>query len=131
MLDYDKAGYCVKCHDTVIEEKVINGILQEVLKTNYDTTQFLLNDNSKMRVVICKPCKAKLTDKDYAYVMNSVIKGWEKEVEGLSHWSSERKKDYMDNYCKKVIITKSEGVSDRQLEKKLKKFKSMKKVKEV
>ena len=75
----DKFGYCAKCGKNLITTIVLNSEVIKRLIPDYDQIQFLLDDGSKMRVVICKPCKEILKDKDYKTLMKSVIAGWQRE----------------------------------------------------
>jgi len=99
----DKFGHCIKCGRNLITEKVIELEVKKVLTPEYDQIQFVLEDDSKMRVVICKPCKEILEEKDYKDLMKSVIAGWKKEVKDLPHWNAKKKEDYMKVYGKKKI----------------------------
>lgn len=102
----DRFGHCIKCGKNLIIERVINMVVKKVTTPDYDQVQFTLNDKSKMRVVMCKACKAILKKKDYSTVMKSVIAGWRREVAGLEHWTKERKEKYMKVYSKKKIKDK-------------------------
>ena len=125
-VDFDKFGYCVKCHARLITTKVIEGVEKTVFLPERAETQFLLDDGSKMRVCICIHCKDKLQVGDYKEIMKSVVKGWEKEIENFPHWSTERKIEYIKTYSKKEIVAKSEGLDNYTLEDKMKKFKEKK-----
>ena len=115
-IDYDKYGYCVLCHRNLRYEQVINDKVMMRFDTDYDETEYLLDDGSKMRVAICKPCKANLTEENNAEVMTSVKSGWEEEVKVLP-WSDAKKKDYLDTYKQKEIVCFSDGVPDDVLTK--------------
>lgn len=99
----DKLGHCVKCGKNLIVDRNIKGILKKWILPDYDQIKVELNDSSKMRIVICKPCKAILKDKDYPTLMKSVIAGWQKEVDHIKHWDIKKKKDHMKIYKKKKI----------------------------
>ena len=103
MIIPDEFGKCVKCHRNLITERVINGVVKKVTIPDYDQIQYLLDDGSKMRVVMCKPCKLTLTEKDEKPIMDSVIAGWQKEVNGLIHWHKKKKDEYMKRYKKLKI----------------------------
>ena len=115
-ITYDCYGYCVLCHRNLRYEQVINDKVMMRFDTDYDETEYLLDDGSKMRVAICKPCKEKLTEEQNAEVMASVKAGWIEEVKVLP-WSDEKKQDYIDNYSKKEIVCSSDGVTDDVLKK--------------
>ena len=119
MIDYDKYGHCSLCHTNLIIEEVIDGKVQLRFTVDKDETEYLLDDGSRMRVCICKPCKAKLTDKDSPKIMASVIKGWEMEVAQLD-WAKEKKEQYLNEYSKKKIVFKTEGQSKDLIETKRK-----------
>ena len=99
----DKLGHCVKCGNDLITEKFLEGEIRKVLVPEYDQIQFELNDASKMRVVMCKPCKAILKDSDHTTIMKSVIAGWEKEVKENKTWDAKKKNEHMKVYKKKKI----------------------------
>lgn len=102
-IDYDKYGHCVACHDTLIVKSVIDNKEQERALPNLDHLDFKLNDNSQMRVCICRTCKAQLEESDYDTIMDCVYKGWEYEVKRLD-WTEEKKKEYLDRYKQKQIV---------------------------
>lgn len=116
----DQFGYCVKCGKNMVVEKVIEGKVKISFTIDYDNEKFLLNDGSQMRVAICKTCKAILTKDDEKEIMETVIAGWQKEVDGLKNWSAEKKKQHMDTYSKKKIITKVGNKNIYKLQKELK-----------
>jgi hypothetical protein len=106
----------------MIYEQVIGQKVTRRFHVDYDETEYLLDDGSKMRVALCKPCKGNLTEVKNKEIMDCVIEGWREEVKTLP-WSDEKKKDYMDRYSKKEIICMAEGVPKDILQKKLKKYK--------
>ena len=101
---------------------VIDGKVQPRFIADHDETEYLLDDGSKMRVAVCKPCKAKLTDKDQDSIMASVVEGWRNEMRDVK-WTQEKKDDYMKRYSKKKIICKIDNMSKEHLDKKLKEHK--------
>lgn len=121
-IDFDKAGHCVKCHKDLIEEKFIDGFIQKVLTPDFDETEFLLNDGSRMRVVICKACKEIITVADEPEIMAAVVKGWQWELDNLVNWDDSKKKDHMAIYSKKEIVTRSEKMDEIEMKKKFKEF---------
>lgn len=135
-INYDVYGHCVVCHINLVIEQAIDGKIQKRWSTEFDETQFLLNDGSRMRVCICKTCKAALKEADYSKIMDCVIKGWDKETEDLvkdeakPEWDKERKEKYMDAYSKKEIVTKSEDIHNDEIEAHLISFHSLKTKKE-
>ena len=113
---YDKYGYCVLCHRNLRYEQVINDKVMMRFDTDYDETEYLLDDGSKMRVAICKPCKEKLTEEHNIEVMDSVKAGWVEEVKTLP-WTEEKKQNYIDTYSQKEIVCFSDGVPEDVLKK--------------
>ncbi len=130
-IDFDMYGHCVNCHETMLEERLVDGEMKKMLTGAYQETEYLLNDGSTMRVAICKKCKRDLKDDDAEkeLIMTCVFKGWQHEIEAYSKWKPKRKKDYLDRYKLKKIVTRSEGLGKDVLSKKLKKYKGRKKVK--
>lgn len=117
-IDYDCLGHCVKCHKNLIKSHFYDNKWHEGLSPEYDTTEFFLNNSTRMRVAICKSCKTNLSDSDYKAIMVSVKKGWEKELETVN-WNKDKKDKYMDKYNKLNIVAKSENLSDIELDKKI------------
>jgi hypothetical protein len=117
-IDYDCLGFCVKCHKNLIKSHFYDNKWHEGLSGEYDTTEFLLNNSTRMRVVICKSCKTNLSDKDYPAIMISVKKGWEKEMQ-VVNWDIDKKYYHMIKYDKLEIVAKSENLSDIELDKKV------------
>lgn len=113
-IDYDVYGRCCKCHRDLMTNKFFNNQWHKVFAER-EEHEYTLSDNSKMRVTLCKSCKANLSEKDSKTIMESVIKGWQKEVDSFSHWSEAKKKEHMVKYKKlKIQETKKEkknGVS--------------------
>ena len=103
----DQFGHCIKCGKNLITQKVYNApeglVSKTVFVPDYGQIQFLLDDGSKMRVVMCLPCQAVYDEKDNKNVMKSVIAGWQKEVRELKHWNKEKKEKHMKIYKKKKI----------------------------
>jgi len=117
-VEFDKYGYCVKCHRNLRYEQVINNKVMMRFHTDYDEKEYLLNDGSKMRVCICKPCKSVLTEKDNKDIMDCVKAGWEEEVKTLP-WTEDKKASYLDTYSKKEIVCSSDNVPTDVLSNKL------------
>jgi len=124
-IDYDRHGHCVVCHEDMFYMQIIDSKPQQRLSTLYSEMEYLLDDGSKMRVAICRDCKANLKDDDEekGRIMDCVFKGWKHEVDKYSHWDKDKKKDYFEKYSKKKIVTRSENTDEDVLQKKLKKFK--------
>lgn len=110
--DFDKAGFCVRCHDPVAE---FNGsradgsmIITKLLPTLRMAT-VLLDDGSQMRVAMCDRCYETFTPEHSAEIMESVINGWQWELDNLlTHWDESFKKAYMGNMAKRHITDRSD-----------------------
>lgn len=125
MIKYDKYGHCVLCHKNMIYEQVIGQKVVNRFSTDYDTTEYLLDDKSRMRVAICKSCKSTLTEKDNDRVLNCVKAGWAEEVKTLP-WNEKKKEDYLDRYNKLNIVCFSDDVPKDILENKYSDYKAKK-----
>ena len=64
MNEFDRFGHCIICHKNMTIEEVIDGRVQVRFTPDYDEKEVLLSDNSKMRIVTCKECKEKITEKE-------------------------------------------------------------------
>ena len=127
MITYDRYGHCVVCHKNMIYEQVIGQKVTKRFSVDYSETEYLLDDGSKMRVAICKPCKEKLTEADAPMIMECVKSGWVEEVKTLP-WAEHKKKAYLDRYSKREIVCLSQGIEPDILEKKHKAYKEAKNV---
>jgi len=123
MITYDKYGHCVVCHKNMLIEAVIDNKVQKRFTPEYQETEFLLDDGSKMRVAICESCKSGISKKDETKIMDCVKEGWKVELDGLPHWSNERKQKYLDKYMKLEIVCNSDNVPKDILDNKLKEHK--------
>ena len=127
-VDFDKFGHCAKCHLKMIEEKVVVGIdgkpeVQILFLSMYDEETIMLDNGTQMRIAMCKDCKEKFSDKDFGNVMETVIKGWKKEIEARPNWTPERIKDQEDNFFNLKIVCKRKDrllKSNKKLVKKMK-----------
>lgn len=128
----DRFGHCVVCHKAMIITQIIDEKEQVRFTPDYDTTQFLLDNGSMMKVAICKSCKNDVTENDYNIIMEAVINGWDLETRYLvkdpkkSLWDEARRKKYMDEYSKRKIIFYAEGKPKDVVDKKLKEYKKEK-----
>lgn len=118
----DKFGHCVKCHRNLVYEQIIGDKPVTRFDTDYSEAEYLLDDGSKMRVAICKPCKEQLVEKDSVAIMDSVKQGWADEVAQLP-WTAEKKQEHMDKYSKLEIVSRAEGIAPDVIEDKLIKYK--------
>jgi len=109
-VDYDFPGLCAICHVEVAE---FNGShpngrpIIKSLKGNMTEMKVELNDNSKMTVILCNHCHADFKPEDMKPLMESVISGWQAEVNILD-WTEEKKLDHMDRYSKKEVIDRAD-----------------------
>jgi hypothetical protein len=128
-IDRDQYGHCIMCHQNLRYKKVVDGQETDLMKPEYDETDFLLNNNSKMRVVVCKPCKNVLKPADEAGIMDKVVKGWEWELKVLQdekRWAKEKCDTYLKSYRRLRIVCRSENVPKDRLDKKFKEYKEKK-----
>lgn len=116
MIDYDKYGHCVLCHTNMRVEQVIGGKVQMRFTPDYDETEYLLDDGTRMRVAVCKPCKATLGEHHEKKIMDAVIKGWDMEMKEYK-WKPEKREAYMGVYSHRAIVCKSEEVPKDLLDK--------------
>ena len=125
LIDYDKHGHCVICHEDMLYTEVIDNKPQKRLGPLYSEIEYLLDDGSKMRVAICLNCKNDIKDdgEEKVRVRDCVFKGWKNEVKDIKTWDKKRKDDYLKKYGKLKIVSRSDGVESDVLSKRLKKFK--------
>lgn len=131
MSNIDKYGHCCVCHRNLIIERVSDGEVIQMFIPDREETEFLLDDGSRMRVCICRSCKMtidfnekKICDK----IMESVINGWQAEVDTLvadekrPEWDNERAKKHMKVYGEKKILFHSENTEKHIVEDERKKI---------
>src|SRR3990167_1435332 len=118
MSNIDKYGHCVVCHRNLIVERVSDGKVIRMFTPDKEETEFLLDDGSRMRVCICKPCKMTIDLNDKKVInniMEAVTNGWQSEVDTLvadekrPEWTPERAKNHMKVYKEKNILFHSEN----------------------
>ena len=119
-MNYDKFGHCTKCHKNMFITEIIGGEPVERFTGQYAEQEYVLSDGTKMRVAICKECKADLTDDDSEYIMECVIRGWDVATNDLVKnkkrptWTKEKKKAYMKKYSKlKIVRSANEKKKDK------------------
>jgi len=101
-INYDFPGLCALCHVEIAE---FNGSgangrpIIKALKGNFTEMKIGLSDNSKMTVSLCNNCHDNFKPEDMKPLMESVINGWQSELEVVD-WVEEKKLDYMDKYSK-------------------------------
>ena len=111
LIDHSFPGLCSHCHSEIAEfdGSLSNGRPKITkLKNNYDTIQVLLNDGSRMNVVICKPCKEYIRPEDMGKIMENEINGWQKDVDLNPSFDNERKLEYMDYHSKLTIVSRTD-----------------------
>lgn len=111
----DRFGCCVKCGKNMVIKKVVDNKVMNILAPDYREVEYLLSDKSKMRVAMCETCKLSLTEEQSSTIMESVISGWKEQVAQLN-WTEEKKKKHIEEYSKKEILCKSEGLPNDVLE---------------
>ena len=121
----DKYGHCVLCHKNMIIERVVDYKVVNMFSPEYEQTEFLLDDGSRMKVAVCKTCKR---DTDFSgietqeNIMKAVVAGWELEVKGLiadekrPEWTEESGRKYLDKYGSKKILYHSENMTHGAVE---------------
>lgn len=107
-ITFDKYGHCVNCHKNMLITQVVDQKEITRLTGEYTEVEYMLNDGSKMRVACCINCKDTIKDNNHPEIMDTVFKGWEKEIEKLN-WSEQKKKAYFDEFSKKRIVCPTEG----------------------
>jgi hypothetical protein len=108
--------------------KVIDGKEEKIFTPDYTEVQYLLSDNSKMRVAMCKQCKETLTDEQSEKIMTCVVKGWKKEVDKLP-WTPEKKTAHMEKYSALEIVASAEDEPADILKEKMEIFRVKKELK--
>ncbi len=81
-MEPDKYGHCCFCHKDLIEPRVVGGKQVMMFNPDFDQTEFVISNKSRMVVCLCKKCQEKhnLHDADvHNKIMESVIAGWELE----------------------------------------------------
>lgn len=127
----DRWGHCVKCHKNLSVDRVVDGKSIKMFLPDKEETEFILDDGSRMRVCICRPCKIDrdLTDESIQReIMDSVIEGWRLEIRGLvedenrKDWDAEKGNRHMEIYSRKRIVAHSDSLSSHMAEDKIKKI---------
>ena len=115
---------CYLCHKPLLQEKVIEGKLQKVLHPERVITQFYLNNNSRMDVALCIPCKGMDIDNPIVQnkIMKNVIDGWQSEQDILLSKGMISKEDSdkcMEYHGSLKILFKSENMNDYHIKARL------------
>lgn len=124
-MDFDKFGHCVKCHKCMLIEQAIDSKVQKRFTQDYSELELFLSDGSKMRVAICVDCRQSLRDENLPEIMETVYRGWEKELES-SGWGVEKKDKYLKRYNGLRVVCKTDNLPNDVLESKLKEHKDKK-----
>lgn len=111
----DSYGNCVICHSNLLVPRVVGGKQIMHFTPDFDQTEFVISNKSKMVVCMCRHCKSKkdLSNPDIQKeVMESVKLGWDGE-------SGNEKRAPMD-YHNLSILFHSEGIDDYVIHNRLK-----------
>lgn len=109
-IDYAFPGLCSLCHVEVAE---FNGSHSNgrpritKFKGNKREVEVVLDDQSKMTVVVCKDCYETFTPDKMDVLMDSEINGWQAEMNILD-WDSKRKISHMNEYSKRRVISRTD-----------------------
>jgi hypothetical protein len=123
----DKYGHCCLCHKDLLLPRIVGGKEIMMFTPEFDQTEFVLSNKSRMVVCMCKPCKASvdLSNPDiHSQIMESVIAGWDME-QGIQP-TGDAKKDiklsdskilrngasFPKDYKNMDILFHSEGIDD-------------------
>ena len=125
--NYDVFGYCVNCGKHMLTHEVIDGVYQTRLSGEYTTVRYILDDESSMRVAMCKSCANTIDGSETERVMGKVYRGWQHEIETYANWDEEKKKNYFKMYSKRKIITRTDNKPSDMVKKEVNKFKKKEK----
>lgn len=130
-ISYDKAGFCVLCHIQIAEFNGSNAngtFVITKLRPNVRAMKLEMSNGSTLSIVICKECEENLDVKDIPAIMESVIEGWEWEIDNLMpHWSKTKKQEHIDSTKKLHITNRKDKPWSKEETKKIKKHKYLKK----
>lgn len=110
--EYDRPGYCARCHECIAE---FNGKDIVSLLGCATTVDFILDDNSSMKVSVCEDCKNKMTIEDIPSIMQSIYKGWIWEIENILKWDTERAESYKEKYSQRYIVSRKDVLWSKEL----------------
>ncbi len=125
----DRYGHCVFCTKNMIVKRVVDGKVISMFTPDHGHTEFLLDTGSRMRVCICKKCKAKVDFSDpviQKMIMDAVQRGWELETKTLiaddskPEWTEEFGKKYLETMSKLNIDCHSENLDKPALDARIK-----------
>jgi len=108
-IDHAFPGLCSLCHKEIAEfagsQEVAPGVYRPIvsrLLPSFRSKLVYLSDGSQMSVSLCDKCDASLTPEDCSKLMESEIKGWNKEVE-IIQAETEKKEAYKTKMSKLFI----------------------------
>lgn len=113
----DRYGHCCVCAKNLILPRIVGGKEIMMFTPEFDQTEFVISNKSRMVVCMCKKCKSNidLTHPDtHKKVMKRVKLGWDNE-------SGEEKRGPQD-YDNLNILFHSEGIDDYVVQNRLKDF---------
>lgn len=135
--DYDKAGFCAKCHTPVCEFDGYNNITQapivKKILPNFRSEFFLLDNGSQLKVTLCADCFDNLKPDHCQEIMESVINA-EKQSgdlyvslaeQGIASfhgiaptWTKEKAEECVNNMkARRILNCPSRGWSDNERKK--------------
>lgn len=110
----DKFGHCSLCHENLLVPRVVGGKEIMTFTPDFDQTEFVISNKSKMIVCMCKACKSK-ADLSSATVQENIMKsvklGWDGEL-------GEEKRQPI-GYENLSILFHSEGIDDYVIQNRL------------
>jgi hypothetical protein len=108
-IDYAYPGICTLCHTEIAEfhgsHEVATGKYMArvtALKPNFRTRLVDLSDGTKMNISLCDVCDNTFEPEDCKPIMESEIKGWEKDSE---HLKDEKIRADYNSKMSKLTIT--------------------------
>lgn len=75
----DEYGHCCLCHKNLIVPRVVGGEQIMMLTPEFDQTEFIISNNSRMVVCMCRTCKSTVDLNNtivHNKIMESVKLGW-------------------------------------------------------
>lgn len=103
----DRYGHCVFCSKNLLVPRVVGGKQIMMFTPDFDQTEFVITNKSRMVVCMCKPCKESVDLHNpviHKKIMESVKLGWDME-----HGDDKRgPKDYHNLH----ILFHSEEIDD-------------------
>lgn len=103
----DEYGHCVLCNRNLLVPRVVGGKQIMTFTPDFEQTEFVISNKSRMVVCMCKQCKESndLSDgKIHSNIMESVKLGWDGEL-------GDNKRSPQD-YDSLSILFHSEGIDD-------------------